>query len=236
MSDYLDMLACFGVSGAHPGGIALTKAVLAKADIEPEAPILDAGCGTGQTATYLRHLLFPVTALDSDEVMIDKAKKRFAREKLTIPIVHSQIEKTPFQSESFGCVLSESVLSFTDLHLSLPEIRRILKPDGKLVGIEVSLAEASLTAEEKKEIIDFYGFTVLDDQDGWLHTLRKGGFSQIEIIGAVIEEAADHEETFTEMELSPFISEKNYQTMETHQQLHHKYQDFLKPIIFVCQP
>lgn len=75
MSDYLDMLAYFGVSGAHPGGMALTKAVLAKADIDPELPILDAGCGTGQTAAYLGHLLFPVTALDSDAVMICKAKK-----------------------------------------------------------------------------------------------------------------------------------------------------------------
>lgn len=42
LSDYLDMLAYFGVSGAHPGGMALTKAVLAKADIDPERPILDA--------------------------------------------------------------------------------------------------------------------------------------------------------------------------------------------------
>ncbi|MDI3411846.1 class I SAM-dependent methyltransferase [Bacillus sonorensis] len=75
MSDYLDMLAYFGVSGAHPGGMALTKAVLAKADIDPERPILDADCGTGQTAAYLGQLLFSVTALDSDAVMLDKAKK-----------------------------------------------------------------------------------------------------------------------------------------------------------------
>lgn len=40
MSDYLDMLASFGVSSAHPGGMSLSKAVLAKAGIDPEQPIL----------------------------------------------------------------------------------------------------------------------------------------------------------------------------------------------------
>ncbi|MEH6974020.1 class I SAM-dependent methyltransferase [Bacillus sp. JJ675] len=235
MSDYLDMLAYFGVSGAHPGGMALTKAVLAKADIDPELPILDAGCGTGQTAAYLGHLLFPVTALDSDAVMICKAKKRFADEDLSIPVVHSQIEKTPFESDSFACVLSESVLSFTDIASSLAEIRRILKPDGKLVCIEVSLADDSLSKEEKKEISDFYGFTALYTEDEWLRVLRGSGFSQIETIGAALE-AADPEDSVTEMNLSPDIPEKNYKTMEKHQQLLATYQGALNPIIFVCRP
>ncbi|ASB88832.1 class I SAM-dependent methyltransferase [Bacillus sonorensis] len=233
MSDYLDMLAYFGVSGAHPGGMALTKAVLAKADIDPERPILDAGCGTGQTAAYLGQLLFSVTALDSDAVMLDKAKKRFADEGLSIPVVHTQIEETPFQPDSFGYVLSESVLSFTHLDLSLAEIRRILEPDGKLICIEVTLADDSLSKEEKQEICDFYGFTALYTKDEWMGVLREGGFSQIEIISSSLEET-DIDEAVTEMDLSEVIPEKSYQTMEKHQRLLAKYQDSLHPIIFVC--
>ncbi|MFN2745719.1 class I SAM-dependent methyltransferase [Bacillus sp. z60-18] len=233
MSDYLDMLATFGVSGAHPGGMRLTKAVLAKAEIDPELPILDAGCGTGQTAAYLSHLQFPVTALDSDPVMIEKAKKRFAKEQLSVPLFQSRLEKTPFQDESFACVLTESVLSFTDFKAALKEIRRLLMPGGKLIGIEVSLLNGGLTKEDKKVITDFYGFTVLYNNDEWVHALRKEGFSQVEIVPSMLEETVDLE-AVTEMDLSPVISAKAYHTMEQHHQLLAKYQHDLSFIVFIC--
>ncbi len=50
------------------------KSGLAKAPL-PDQPILDAGCGTGQTAAYLGHLLYPVTVVDKDPIMLEKAKK-----------------------------------------------------------------------------------------------------------------------------------------------------------------
>ena len=77
MSKYLEMLSLFGVGGAHPGGLAFSKAVLTKAAPPPGEPILDAGCGTGQTAAYLGHLLYPVTCVDKDPLMLEKAAKHF---------------------------------------------------------------------------------------------------------------------------------------------------------------
>ncbi|MCR1834683.1 hypothetical protein NSA56_09745 [Oceanobacillus caeni] len=44
---YLDCLALFGVGGAHPGGLPLTKRILSKEEIDEKQSILDAGCGTG---------------------------------------------------------------------------------------------------------------------------------------------------------------------------------------------
>lgn len=41
MSRYLEMLSLFGVEGAHPGGLAFSKAVLQKAAPSPNQPILD---------------------------------------------------------------------------------------------------------------------------------------------------------------------------------------------------
>ena len=34
-NDYLDLLAYFGIGGAHPGGFALTKSILEDENIQP---------------------------------------------------------------------------------------------------------------------------------------------------------------------------------------------------------
>ncbi|RXT03589.1 class I SAM-dependent methyltransferase [Ammoniphilus sp. CFH 90114] len=69
------MLAWFGIGGAHPGGLALTKEVLQRIKIGPETNIIDIGCGTGQTAAYLKKTFqCKVSALDRNKVMLEKAK------------------------------------------------------------------------------------------------------------------------------------------------------------------
>lgn len=105
-----------------------SKAVLTKAAPPPGEPILDAGCGTGQTAAYLGHLLYPVTCVDKDPLMLEKAAKRFAAEGLTIPGYLAELERLPFAENQFSAVLSESVLTFSNLDSSLSEILRVLKP------------------------------------------------------------------------------------------------------------
>ncbi|MBL5792479.1 class I SAM-dependent methyltransferase [Bacillus sporothermodurans] len=73
---YQDTLAYYGVGGAHPGGLSLTKQIFHNENITHTTKILDAGCGTGQTSAYLAEMYkCDVTALDIHPVMIEKAKK-----------------------------------------------------------------------------------------------------------------------------------------------------------------
>lgn len=101
MSRYLEMLSLFGVAGAHPGGLAFTKTVLRKAALPSNLPILDAGCGTGQTAAYLGHLLYPVTVIDKDPVMLEKAKKDSQVKDCQFPLISLILKSFPFPLKLF---------------------------------------------------------------------------------------------------------------------------------------
>ena len=77
---YHDLLAAFGIGGAHPGGFALTCEVLEREAIGKTSVVLDAGCGTGQTAAYLvKRFGCDVTAVDRHPLMLQKAANRFRR-------------------------------------------------------------------------------------------------------------------------------------------------------------
>ncbi|UPG64184.1 class I SAM-dependent methyltransferase [Metabacillus endolithicus] len=73
--NYLQMLSVLGVGGAHPGGLLLTKSIFEKEQFPITSKILDAGCGTGQSSSYLYQLGYEVKGLDKDPVMIEHAKK-----------------------------------------------------------------------------------------------------------------------------------------------------------------
>src|SRR6478752_4914134 len=139
---YLDCLAVFGVGGAHPGGLQLTKEILSREKIDETKSILDAGCGTGQTSAYIaEQYQCNVTSLDCNKIMLDKARQRFSSLHLPIDVKQGSTENLPFDEGLFDMVLSESVISFTDVSLTIPEFKRVLKPNGVLLAIEMVLEQ-----------------------------------------------------------------------------------------------
>ena len=81
---YHDALAYYGIGGAHPGGLSLTKNILKNERIQPSNKILDAWVwyrtnSFFSSKTYKCH----VTALDSHPIMLEKAKLRFKQKQLT---------------------------------------------------------------------------------------------------------------------------------------------------------
>lgn len=97
-SHYLTFLAQFGIGGAHPGGINLSKALFSTENITPGADILDVGCGTGQTAAYLATAYqASVTGIDIHPVMIKKAQKRMQKHVYPSVYCKAQLKKLRYQ-------------------------------------------------------------------------------------------------------------------------------------------
>ena len=79
--NYLNCLALIGIGGVHPGGLQLTKEILSREKINEKTIILDVGCGTGQTSAYMAEKYkCKIIGLDNNEMMLEKAKKRFQSE------------------------------------------------------------------------------------------------------------------------------------------------------------
>lgn len=233
---YLDCLASFGVGGAHPGGLKLTKSILSREYIDQEKSILDVGCGTGQTSAYIAEKYrCSVTSLDCNNTMLIKAKQRFSSLDLPINVLYGSVENLPFINELFDFILSESVITFTDVSLTIQELKRVLKPNGVLLAIEMVL-EDSLSEEELKTMVDFYGVSQLLTELKWLNLFQMAGFKQISVerFKQQLDENENDIDTASDFLLSENIDDKLLEIFETHEHLTKTYKGKLGFCIFRC--
>ena len=228
---YTDFLSKFGVGGAHPGGIELTKKIVGTKNIDNNSRILDIGCGTGQTAAYLANEYSAiVTGIDIHPIMIEKAKKRMKKEHLPVEILQCSIENVPLQDDTFDFVLSESVLSFADKPTALSEIYRLLKDDGQLIAIEFTINKPLETAIANK-IKQFYGFESLLTEQDWIHHFKQAGFTTIHVEQ---KQPLNKNNSIPEFDYSPNIELELYYIMEQHHEMIVKYMDIWDYRVFTC--
>lgn len=182
LNKYLDLLAYFGIGGAHPGGFDLTKSILKDEVIQPNESVLDIGCGTGQTAAYLdQRFECKVTALDNHPIMIAKAKERIKDSSSPIKIIEGDVQNLVFEDNSFDVIISESVIVFTDITKTLNELTRVLKTNGRLIMIEMA-AEQDLSEEIRSKVRSLYGINEVLNEEEWILKLKQAGFTKIELI------------------------------------------------------
>ena len=94
----------------------------------PNAPILDAGCGTGLN---LRHLPEGSTGVDINPRNVELLQTRLPNH----TVVEGDVEALPFEDASFGTVLCTEVIEhIPDPSAALAEYRRVLQPGGVLIG------------------------------------------------------------------------------------------------------
>ncbi|MDR0137722.1 class I SAM-dependent methyltransferase [Metabacillus idriensis] len=229
MPGYLDLLAHFGVGGAHPGGFMLTKEIIELEMIPESSSILDAGCGTGQTMQFLKSLNYDVTGLDIDPIMLLKAKNRLKEDTC---LVQGSLEKLPFEDNQFDFIFCESVLSFTNSAESLRELNRVLKDNGVLISIEVTRADQP-DRKLIEKIQSFYGFHHLFNEQEWKSAFKTAGFQKVEVRTEhdyIIEE----DEPTTEFDMSENLDSVYFDMLAEHEKLREGYHQAVQFRIFRC--
>lgn len=95
--------------------------------------VLDIGTGTGTIARGCARLGCDVTALDPAEDLIYQAKQLDAKENLQVNYVRSTAEETLQPDKKFDVVLAGQCWHWFNHEKAINEIKRVLKPGGKIV-------------------------------------------------------------------------------------------------------
>ena len=121
------------------GGLdAIWDGLMARAGDLTNRTVLDFGCGEGWSSLAYAAKGATVHAFDISPESVKRLSEQAARHSLRSRI-HPRVmaaERLEYPDDLFDLVLGISILHHTDLDLSGPEIRRVLKPGGRALFIE----------------------------------------------------------------------------------------------------
>ena len=99
--------------------------------------MLEIGGGTGANLEHYGAGVEALTVTEPEEPMLKRLRKKAAAEAPSATIVQAPAEDLPFEDDSFDTAVSTLVLcGVDDQSRSLQEIRRVLRPGGRLIFIE----------------------------------------------------------------------------------------------------
>jgi ubiquinone/menaquinone biosynthesis C-methylase UbiE len=100
--------------------------------------VLEVSFGTGWLLTQYAGR-FETHGIDLNEAMLHVAARNLRRKGLTARLQEANVQAIPYPDGTFDTVLNTMAFSgYPDAHAAMSELRRVLKPQGQLVIIDVN--------------------------------------------------------------------------------------------------
>ena len=117
------------------------RRLTAEAVVQPGDRVLDACYGTGDLALAAERVGGQVVGLDFSERMLERARRKSAE----IEWVRGDLLELPFEDASFdAATVGFGVRNVADLERSLRELRRVLRPGGRVGILEITTPRGPL--------------------------------------------------------------------------------------------
>jgi ubiquinone/menaquinone biosynthesis C-methylase UbiE len=135
----------------------LARRVLAEAAPAADDHVLDLGAGTGLLTLALAPVVKSVIAIDASVGMLGRLEARARQlEFLNVAAIESDLRDLPLPDESISLAVSSYAFHHLDgpgKELALAEVRRVLRPGGRVVICDMMFA-LSLAARDRKIVVD----------------------------------------------------------------------------------
>jgi ubiquinone/menaquinone biosynthesis C-methylase UbiE len=117
----------------EPFTLQFAEAAIAALALAPGQSVLDVGAGSGGAAMAMAQQGFDVTAIDASARMIERIAARSAAQALAIDARVMDGQALAFEDASFDAALSVlGIILFPDAELGLSEMRRVVRPGGRI--------------------------------------------------------------------------------------------------------
>jgi ubiquinone/menaquinone biosynthesis C-methylase UbiE len=99
--------------------------------------VLEIGAGTGANLLYYKAGVRSLTLTEPEKPMVGQLEKHIEERRPDAKLLRAPAEDLPFNDDSFDTVVSTLVLcTVDDQPRAIRELRRVLRPDGRLLFIE----------------------------------------------------------------------------------------------------
>lgn len=165
----------------HPGGLALTRQLGERIDLDESDHVLEIASGSGVSGTFLAGTFgCQVTEIDlSAKLVLEAAKQATGSNLRSISLSVAAAENLPFRDGAFSAIISEcSICTFPNKSRALSEAFRVLKSGGR-VGISDPVVHGEIAGPLNDLIGQVLCLAGASEPSAYVDMLKANGFENI---------------------------------------------------------
>ncbi len=152
-------------------------------DVQPGDAILDVGCGTGDDALELAHLVGPsgrVVGVDRTETVIAQARERTQGTALLVEFQVADVDALPFPDAVFDSRRADRLFHHLEHpREALAELVRVARSAGRVLLFDPDFETAIVDAPDRALTRRLLNFFCEGHRDGWMGRRLPGLFREV---------------------------------------------------------